>query len=73
MDQFNAILVRQLSSVQRGTKVWQKCIDTLDEQAALLTEVGVDFSDLIKRGLVEMDNNGFGDTELGEPGDAEGQ
>jgi hypothetical protein len=48
-------------------------MDTLDEQAALLTEVGVDFSDLIKRGLVEMENNGPGGAELGEPGDAETQ
>ncbi|GAM38000.1 hypothetical protein TCE0_033r08392 [Talaromyces pinophilus] len=73
LDQFNAILVRQLSSVQRGTTVWQKCMDTLDEQAALLTEVGVDFGDLIKRGLVEMENNGPGGAGLGEPGDAETQ
>lgn len=73
LDDFNAILVRQLSSVQRGTTIWQKCMDTLDEQAALLTQVGVDFSDLIKRGL--EDGNGIDNSrreaEIGEPGDAE--
>ncbi|KAN0083926.1 Cullin repeat-like-containing domain protein [Elaphomyces granulatus] len=48
---FNAILVRQLSSVQRGTGVWQKCMDIVNEHAAMLTDVGVDFRNLIGIGL----------------------
>jgi hypothetical protein len=51
LEGFNAVLVRQLSSVQRGTTVWKKCMETVDEHAAMLMEVGVDFKDLIKRGL----------------------
>ncbi|KAL4891513.1 Cullin repeat-like-containing domain protein [Aspergillus ambiguus] len=51
LDGFNALLTRQLSSVQRGTSVWQKCIDIVHEQAGLLDEVGVDFTDLVARGL----------------------
>lgn len=53
LDGFNALLSRQLSSVQRGTSVWQKCLDIVHEHADLLTEVGVDFTDLVARGLEE--------------------
>ncbi|KKK20571.1 hypothetical protein P175DRAFT_0499768 [Aspergillus ochraceoroseus IBT 24754] len=55
LDGFNALLTRQLSSVQRGTTVWQKCIDVVHEQAGLLAEVGVDFSDLVAKGLEMTD------------------
>lgn len=51
LDGFNGLLGRQLSSVQRGTTVWQKCLDIVHEHAALLTAVGVDFTDLVARGL----------------------
>ncbi|KAJ5097890.1 hypothetical protein N7532_004891 [Penicillium argentinense] len=51
LDGFNGLLSRQLSSVQRGTSVWQKCLDIVHEHAALLIEVGVDFTDLVARGL----------------------
>jgi exocyst complex component 8 len=51
LDGFNAILVRQLSGVQRDTSVWQKCMDIVAEHAAMLTEVGVDFRNLIGKGL----------------------
>jgi hypothetical protein len=46
--------------VQRGTSVWQKCLDIVHEHAALLMEVGVDFTDLVARGLEE---NGEGSPE----------
>lgn len=51
LDGFNALLTRQLSSVQRGTTVWQKCIDIVREQAEMLAEVCVDFTDLVAKGL----------------------
>ncbi|KAA8651281.1 hypothetical protein EYZ11_009189 [Aspergillus tanneri] len=60
LDDFNALLTRQLSSVQRGTTVWQKCIDIVHEQASHLSEVGVDFADLVASGL---DTNGDEPTE----------
>ena len=60
LDGFNALLTRQLSSVQRGTTVWQKCIDIVHEQASLLSEVGVDFTDLVAR---DLDVNGEEPTE----------
>ncbi|KKA18315.1 Exocyst complex component Exo84 [Rasamsonia emersonii CBS 393.64] len=64
LDEFNATLVRQLSSVQRGTSVWQKCMDIVDEHANMLTEVGVDFKDLIGKGLDAV----VGDTGGGSSG-----
>lgn len=51
LDSFNALLARQLSSVQRGTGVWNKCMDIVHEHAAMLMEVGVDFQDFIGKGL----------------------
>lgn len=51
LDGFNELLTRQLSSVQRGTTVWHKCIDIVHEQAEVLTEVAVDFTDLVAKGL----------------------
>ncbi|KAJ5102404.1 hypothetical protein NUU61_004626, partial [Penicillium alfredii] len=54
LDGFNALLGRQLSSVQRGTSVWQKCLDIVRAHADLLAEVGVDFTDLVARGLDEQ-------------------
>ncbi|KAE8152399.1 Cullin repeat-like-containing domain protein [Aspergillus avenaceus] len=51
LDGFNDLLTRQLSSVQRGTTVWQKCIDIVREHAGILSEVGVDFTDLVAKGL----------------------
>jgi hypothetical protein len=58
LDGFNALLTRQLSSVQRGTTVWQKCIDIVHEHADSLTEVGVDFADLVAKGLDLHDDGG---------------
>ncbi|RMJ25929.1 hypothetical protein PHISP_03184 [Aspergillus sp. HF37] len=53
LDDFNSLLTRQLGSVQRGTSVWHKCMDIVREYAGLLTQVGVDFTDLVARGLEE--------------------
>jgi hypothetical protein len=63
LDGFNAVLVRQLSSVQRGTSVWEKCMDIVDEHAGMLTEVGVDFKDLIGKGLELVDGSAGGTEE----------
>lgn len=59
LDGFNALLSRQLNSVQRGTSVWQKCLDIVHEHAALLAEVGVDFTDLVARGLEDQSEDGL--------------
>ncbi|PGH28794.1 hypothetical protein GX50_08469 [[Emmonsia] crescens] len=51
LDGFNAILVRQLSSVEPESPVFKGCMETVHEHAALLLDVGVDFKDLVGKGL----------------------
>ncbi|KAJ5772530.1 hypothetical protein N7520_003059 [Penicillium odoratum] len=51
LDGFNALLSRQLSSVQRGTSIYDKCQDIVHEHAAQLNSVGIDFTDLVGQGL----------------------
>lgn len=51
LDDFNALLTRQLSSVERNTSTWQECMNIVHEYANLLTQVGVDFTDLVAKGL----------------------
>ncbi|KAJ5894859.1 hypothetical protein N7495_006550 [Penicillium taxi] len=71
LDGFNALLSRQLSSVQRGTSVWEKCLDIVHQHVDMLTEVGVDFKDLVARGLEEQGEHFSGRTvqpgELTQP------
>lgn len=54
IDEFNESLDRQLSSVERGSPLWNECIDVVREQAAVLGEAGVDFSGLIAQGLTQQ-------------------
>ena len=51
LDDFNALLTRQLSSVERNTSTWKECMDIVHEYANLLTQVGVDFTDMVAKGL----------------------
>ncbi|KAJ5965192.1 uncharacterized protein N7479_005068, partial [Penicillium vulpinum] len=69
LDGFNALLSRQLSSVQRGTLVWQKCLDIVHDHVALLVEVGVDFTDLVARGLEENGEGSFDGPRTVQPGE----
>ncbi|KAF2010071.1 hypothetical protein BU24DRAFT_428106 [Aaosphaeria arxii CBS 175.79] len=47
VDAFNVILGRQLSSVEQGGKVWTECMELAHEHAGMLTEVGLDFKDMV--------------------------
>lgn len=49
VDEFNAILARQLSSRERGDEVWNECMTQAKEHAKMLSEVGLDFKSLIGR------------------------
>lgn len=69
LDGFNALLSRQLSSVQRGTSVWQKCLDIVHDHVALLVEVGVDFTDLVARGLEENGEGSLDGPRTVQPGE----
>ncbi len=47
VDAFNAILARQLSGEKEDGEAWARCMDTAKEHASLLSEVGLDFRNLV--------------------------
>ncbi|TLS30432.1 hypothetical protein PpBr36_02925 [Pyricularia pennisetigena] len=49
VDAFNAILARQLSSTDRDGEIWRKCVDQAKSHADMLSEVGLDFRNLVGR------------------------
>lgn len=51
MDEFNETLDRQLSSVERGSPLWNECVEIVKTHAEVLSEVAVDFTVLVARGL----------------------
>jgi hypothetical protein len=55
VDQFNILLKRQLSSVDEGGKLWTECMDLAHEHARTLKTVGLDFTELVGRGVREGD------------------
>ena len=54
VEAFNVILARQLSSTERGGQVWTQCIDRAKEHAEKLSDVGLDFANLVGKDLYEM-------------------
>ncbi|KAI5310370.1 exocyst complex component exo84 [Ascosphaera atra] len=51
VDEFNVILSRQLNSVERQSNVWNMCVEIVREEAGMLAGVGVDFGELVGKGL----------------------
>ncbi|KAF4472077.1 Exocyst complex component EXO84 [Fusarium albosuccineum] len=51
VDAFNVILARQLSSTEPGGPVWTQCMERAKEHAKKLSEVGLDFVNLVGRNL----------------------
>lgn len=51
VDSFNAILARQLSSTEREGKVWNDCIERAETHVGMLSEVGLDFRNMVGREL----------------------
>ncbi|KAJ4379873.1 exocyst complex component exo84 [Didymella sp. IMI 355093] len=47
VEAFNAILTRQLSSVDRQGEVWSECLELAQEHAGMLREVGLDLSEMV--------------------------
>jgi exocyst complex component 8 len=47
VDDFNVILMRQLSSVDASSQEWQDCMDQARAHAAMLSVVGMDFRNSI--------------------------
>ncbi|KAL2141868.1 hypothetical protein VTI28DRAFT_1851 [Corynascus sepedonium] len=52
VDAFNAILARQLSGEKEGSEMWTRCVDTAKDHAGMLSEVGLDFRDLVGQNVV---------------------
>lgn len=44
---FNLILARQLSSTERDGEVWTQCMERAREHARILSDVGLDFVNLV--------------------------
>ncbi|OAA47775.1 Exocyst complex component EXO84 [Metarhizium rileyi] len=47
VEAFNVILSRQLSSTERSGQVWTQCMDRAKEHAQKLSDVGLDFRNLV--------------------------
>ncbi|EOO01473.1 putative exocyst complex component exo84 protein [Phaeoacremonium minimum UCRPA7] len=59
VEAFNAILARQLSSTDRGGEVWTKCMNQAKDHAKMLSEVGLDFRNLVGQDMnVSPETNG---------------
>lgn len=69
VEAFNLVLARQLSSTERGGEVWTTCINRAKEHASMLSEAGLDFTDLVGRGIDESNfqqpSTPVGDVSLG--------
>ena len=53
VETFNAILARQLSSTDRDGEAWKQCMDCAKKHASMLSEVGLDFKDLVGRDVFQ--------------------
>lgn len=51
VEEFNLILERQLSSVDKESALWKECLGVVKGQAGVLGEVGVDFRGIVARNL----------------------
>lgn len=62
VDAFNVILARQLSSVDQSSPLWKECMNQAHEHAGKLTEVGLDFKELVGKsvGLEEGEKKPIG-------------
>jgi hypothetical protein len=47
VEAFNAILARQLSSTDEDGEVWTLCMDRAKSHAKMLSDVGLDFRNLV--------------------------
>ncbi|OAA68390.1 serine/threonine-protein phosphatase pp2a catalytic subunit [Niveomyces insectorum RCEF 264] len=52
VEAFNRILARQLSSTERGGEAWNKCMEQAHEHAKMLSDVSLDFRNLVGQDLL---------------------
>jgi len=65
VDEFNGVVGRQMEGLERGGMVWRECVEVLRGQVGVLSEVGVDFTGLIGKGLLLDEGVAFGGVENG--------
>jgi hypothetical protein len=59
LETFNTLLVRQLSAIEREGKLWRECMDVVwGHERGMLGDFGLDFREIIGRGLETRDNTG---------------
>ncbi|KAL9075740.1 MAG: hypothetical protein Q9161_001492 [Pseudevernia consocians] len=58
LDEFNALLGRQLGSVRAGSTNWNNCLEKATKNAGMVGEVGLDFANLVGLGLMKEKNVG---------------
>jgi exocyst complex component 8 len=54
VDDFNALLERQLSSVDEKSETYKACMERAQLHASMLSEVGFDFKDFVGRRSPEI-------------------
>ncbi|KZF19368.1 Metallo-dependent phosphatase [Xylona heveae TC161] len=54
LDGLNAILRRQLSGVDPQSSVWSECMNQARQQAMILSEIGLDFKDLMDTNMEDV-------------------
>ncbi|KAF2228448.1 hypothetical protein EV356DRAFT_538087 [Viridothelium virens] len=57
VEEFNEVLARQLSSVERDSETWKDVMSNVKKQAGILSQVGLEFSDLVGKGVEEGVND----------------
>jgi hypothetical protein len=54
VDDFNALLERQLSSVDSNSETYKACMERAQLHASMLSEIGFDFKDFVGRRSIDM-------------------
>lgn len=65
VEAFNVILARQLSSTEQGGEVWTLCMDRAREHGMMMSEVGLDFRNLVGENLRTSANGSSSAVGLG--------
>ena len=69
LDEFNALLGRQLGSVRAGSEEWNECLGKAIGNAVMLGEVGLDFANLVGLGLMKEKKDGEKKVERQQEGE----
>ncbi|KAF2739102.1 hypothetical protein EJ04DRAFT_485510 [Polyplosphaeria fusca] len=65
VDAFNALLAKQLSSVDHRSPLWEECVEQAREHAGMLSDVGLDFKELVGRGIEDTETQELRPVGLG--------